>query len=196
MTHLAPSLVLVTGPPGAGKTTLAPRLADHLGAVCISRDAIHHMVFDAWEPANPLLSGASTGDARMNEGKLNWDIFLWALAQISPRAPVVGETPLNHAINRTRLLALRDQLPVPVVEVFLSGDPVRLMQRVVRRAEMPDAHPIKAHFTVNGARSLLAAPYAPLLEPEHVVRVDTTDLDAVDVAAVSTEVGARLGAEL
>lgn len=190
---LPPSLVLVTGPPGAGKSTLAPILADELGAICISRDAIHNMVFDGWEPTHPFLSdGPNEGPHRFNEGKVNWDIFLWTLAQIAPRAPVVGETPLNHRINRERLRLLRDQLPVATVEVFLSGDPAELMHRVERRAEASDSYPIKVHFTVDGARKLLAEPYLPLLDDSEVVRVDTTDVGAVDVVALAGSIRDRL----
>ena len=107
---------------------------------------------------------------------------------------MVGETPLNHAINRTRLLELREDLSVPVLEVFLSGSPSELMNRIERRAESPDAHPIKVHFTIDGARAVLAAPYPPLLEDRAVIRVDTTDLRTVDIAALAGQVRARLTA--
>jgi predicted kinase len=175
---LPSALILVTGPPGAGKSTLAPQLAERLGAPCISRDEIHNMVFDAW--------GEHDFEA---QGKLNWDLFRWMLAQVATRTCVVGETPINHAINRSRLLELRASLGVPFVEVFLSGDPDELLRRVERRAAAPGAHPIKARFTVDGARRLLAAPYEPLLgDAASTIRVDTTDLDAVSLGAITDEV--------
>src|SRR5207247_2530865 len=105
-----------------------------------------------------------------------------------------GSGALNHAINRTRLFELRENLSVPILEVFLSGNPSALMNRIERRAESPDAHPIKVHFTVDRARALLATPYPPLLEDRAVIRVDTTDLGTVDIAAVAGQVRARLTA--
>jgi predicted kinase len=43
-------LVLVTGLAAAGKTTVAPVLAERLAALWISRDRIHEMVYSGWEP--------------------------------------------------------------------------------------------------------------------------------------------------
>ena len=179
---VGPALILVTGPPGAGKSTLAPKLAERLGVPCISRDEIHSMVFDAW--------GESDFET---QGKLNWQLFSWTLAQVAARTAVVGETPLNHAVNRERLLALRASLDVPFVEVFLSGDAAELLRRVEHRATLPDAHVIKVRFTIDGARRVLAAPYEPLLgDAESTIRVDTTDLSTVSVAGIADEVRRRL----
>jgi shikimate kinase len=181
MSPMAPALILVTGPPGAGKSTLAPLLAAQLGVPCISRDTIHEMVFDAW--------GERDFEA---QGKLNWRLFGWMLGQVASRTAVVGETPLNHVYSRERLLGLRAALGADVgfVEVFLSGDPAELLRRVERRATLPDSHVIKVRFTLDGARGLLAAPYEPLLAD--AIRVDTTDLDAVSVEAMADAVVERL----
>ena len=54
-------LVLVTGYAAAGKTTIAPLLAEELEALWISRDRIHEMVYSGWEPAPP---SAHLGDVR------------------------------------------------------------------------------------------------------------------------------------
>jgi hypothetical protein len=50
---------------------------------------------------------------------------------------------------------------------------------------------LKAKFGVNPS-AYYADRYQPVLPEEHVVRIDTTDLDAVDVADIADRVRERL----
>ena len=188
-----PYVVIVTGHPGAGKSTLGPRLARALGAVCISRDAIHSMIFDGWEPRHPgtveRYDPVVDGNVFL-EGKVNWSVFLWTIEQVVAVAPVVAESPFNHHWARERFAAARDRWSAPTVEVALVGDAAVLLERVRRRAAAPDAHTIKAKYTVEGAERLLIRPFVPVLDAADVVTVDTTDLDAVDVDAIAADVRA------
>ncbi|PNY82051.1 AAA family ATPase [Deinococcus koreensis] len=43
-----PILVLVSGAPGSGKTTLSPQLASALGFVRLARDDVKERLWDAW----------------------------------------------------------------------------------------------------------------------------------------------------
>ena len=183
-------LVLVTGHAAAGKTTVAEKLAEQLDATWISRDAIHAKVYSGWKPQHPALT-AGHYDPQIDgntffEGGVVWDVFLWLLNRVVPHPPVVADTPFNHPWNRDLFYEAADGWSFPVVEVALDGDPATLLARARQRAQQPGVHPIKARFSVRPERYEKA--YQPVLAEERVVRVDTTDLDAVDVAGVAQRV--------
>lgn len=98
-------LVLVTGHAAAGKTTLAPQLADELDAIWLSRDIIHAKVYSGWEPTHPALTSSQydprIADSTYYEGKVVWDLFLWMLTTVTPHHPVVADTPFNMPSTAT-----------------------------------------------------------------------------------------------
>lgn len=188
-------LVLVTGHAAAGKTTIAPRLAECLDALWISRDRIHEMVYSGWEPEHPALTSETydprVGDSVYMEGSVVWSIFLWMLQRTTTRTPVVADTPFNHDWNRRMFVAAAAEIDVPMVEVALHGDPEVLLERARFRAASGQVHEIKARFSVNGA-TYYSSPYVPVLADEKVVHVETTDLDRVDIAGVAEQIRARV----
>ena len=188
-------LVLVTGHAAAGKSTIAPRLADQLDALWISRDRIHEMVYSGWEPEHPALTSETydprIGDSVYKEGSVVWSIFLWMLQRTTTRTAVVADTPFNHDWNRKMFDAASSNIEVPTVEVALHGDPDVLLDRARVRASSGQVHEIKARFSVNGAEYYQSS-YEPVLAEDQVVHVDTTDLDRVNVARVAQQVRARL----
>lgn len=188
-------LVLVTGHAAAGKTTIAPLLADELDALWISRDRIHELVYSGWEPEHPALTSETydprVGDAVYKEGSVVWSIFLWMLQRTSTRTPVVADTPFNHEWNRSMYAAAAADIEVPTVEVALHGDPDVLLDRARRRAASGHVHQIKARFSVSGA-AYYETPYQPVLPDEQVMHVDTTDLDHVNVVHMADRLRALL----
>lgn len=188
-------LVLVTGFAAAGKTTLAPRLADELDALWISRDHIHEMVYAGWEPRHPALTSETydprVGDSTYREGSVVWELFLWMLQRTTTRVPVVADTPFNHDWNRSMFRSAAARIEVPMVEVALHGDPDVLLERARVRAASGQVHEIKARFSVNDL-DYYASPYQPVLPAEQVVHVDTTELGLVDPADLARQVGVVL----
>lgn len=184
----------MTGHAAAGKTTFAPKLADELGAMWISRDTIHSKVYSGWKPAHPALSAdhydPQIGGNTYFEGGVVWDIFLWMLATVTPHHPVVADTPFNHPWNREMFYEQSASWTFPVVEVALHGNPTALLNRARRRAQQPGVHQIKARFSVRPEK--YEQPYQPVLDGSRVVRVDTTDLDAVNPTEIAEEVRAVL----
>lgn len=189
-------LVLVTGYAAAGKTTLAPKIAEELGALWISRDRIHEMVYSGWRPRHPALFQDSydphVGGSTYFEGQVVWNLFLWMLQRVTTKTAVVADTPFNHGWNREMFHVAATSIDVPIVEVALHGDPDVLLDRARRRAESGSVHQLKAKFSVNADR-YSSGEYQPVLPAAQVVRVDTTDLDIVKPQQIAADIRQTLG---
>ncbi len=183
--------MLVTGHAAAGKTTIAPLLADELDALWISRDRIHEMVYSGWEPRHPALFSETydphVAESVFFEGTVVWNIFLWMLQRTTTRVSVVADTPFNHDWSRQMFRQAVREINVPIIEVALVGEPEVLLERARLRAASGQVHEIKARFSVNPVGYYEAA-YQPVVAEPQVLRVDTTELGSVDVGALAAQV--------
>lgn len=191
------SVVLLTGHPAVGKSTFAPRLADELAAVCLSKDEVRYRVFGGWHPRHPFLVGFDelrVGDAVFDENEVVWGVYFWAVREVSRATCVVAETAMTKSVNRTDTAAFLASLEVPLVEVVMEAPVEALLQRFAARAEAPDAHPVRGMHRVDRAHLLLSETYEPLLDAARVVRVDATDPAAIDAGRVADHVRSLLTA--
>jgi predicted kinase len=165
-------LVLVTGPPASGKTTLAGPLAAALGLPLIGKDLIKEALFDA----------LGTGDRAWSRrlGRASYEV-LYAVAGALPAAVLDANLGPEAA---PRLEALDAHL----VEVFCRCPADEVERRFASRA--PTRHPGHVdHVLAPEIKATLARGAGPLgLGP--VLEVDTSR--PVEVAAVAAWVGARL----
>lgn len=168
-------LVLVSGPPGAGKTTLAPSLAAALGMPLLMKDAIKEAIHDGLgrRPLTLEESQALGGSA--------FEV-MWTIARSAPE--VVLEANFNSR-HEWQLRELRALHPSPL-EVFCRCTPTVAAERYNTRHRRADRHPV--HVLQEIAVEVVAA-FQPLhLGP--VVEVDTTQ--PVDVEALAVEVAALM----
>jgi predicted kinase len=176
----AQQIVIVSGPPASGKTTIAGPLAAELGFVLIAKDRIKETLHDA------LGLGADVDLAWSRRlGAAAMDL-LWALAADAPAAVLEANFWAGDARHEARVRALG---AVPV-EVHCQCPVDECMRRYAERT--PARHPVHIDSARNAAEGYARSARPAGLGP--VITVDTTQ--PVDVAAVAAEVRALLSVSL
>lgn len=142
-------VVVVSGAPGAGRSTLAAPLARDLGFPLIAKDVIKESLFDSLGQldADPLASSWRLGGAAME--------LLWRLAEECPSVVIEANFRSHSVYERQRLRALS---PRPV-EVYCRLPVEQPAERYARRGTRSDPHPV--HVT----RSLPVSAFHEFQEP-------------------------------
>jgi predicted kinase len=167
---MRPAIILVSGAPGAGKTTLAKPLAAALGFALLSKDHIKETLHNAMPgPADDLPWSRKLGGASME--------LLWALAQRCPQVVLEANFRPHSSYEQRRL----EQLTGTLVEVYCKCPPAICAQRYARRA--PQSHP--AHVVKELSPDFLAEFDGPM-GLGNVIDVDTTQ--PVDIPMLATTV--------
>jgi len=157
-------IVLVSGAPGSGKTTLARELAPKLRLPLIAKDDIKETLFEA-------LGWPSDLGSSRNLGAGVWDVLFKILDRaVEADASIVLESNF-HSDHRARFA----EIDAVVVEVHCFAPPATLERRIRERERHP-AH-VDAELAFDG-RELLEA-HQPVVD--RVIHVDTEEHDAIDV---------------
>jgi predicted kinase len=133
MSALQPLCVAVTGPPGAGKTTLATRLAGHYGWSLVTKDHYKELVFDAL--------GWSDRTWSRRVSALAWELCFDAVGRaVAAGGRVVLEGNLGAA-EWERLLALCERHGSRLLPIECRADEALLLARATARATARLRHP-------------------------------------------------------
>ena len=157
-----PTLVLVTGPAGSGKTTLAYAVGAALGCPVVSRDAIKEGMAAAEPGFVPAPSDPLT---RRTYGTFFANLDLLLRSEVT----TVAEAAFQHRLWTQGLARLNRRPDLAVVRCQVDAENARArMQR--RRAEQPTraAHADLEHLAA-------AASFTPLSLEVPTLDVDTTD---------------------
>lgn len=169
MSDTSGCIVVVSGAPGSGKTSLARPLAAELRLPLLSKDVVKETLFDELGIGDRLWS------RRMGRASM---AVLYRIAATSPAAVIEAVFHRDVAVDDLRALGK------PVLEVHCQCDPALAIERFQHRAD-DERHPghLDSRQPQNKLEELVQDTCRPLGLGGPLLEVDTTG--AVDVGAVA-----------
>lgn len=188
-----PILILVAGPPCAGKTTIARRLSSDLQLPLMSKDMIKESLYDSlgWRDRE---WSRSLGSPAMEL------LFLFSEAQVATGRSCIIEANFWASLSTGSLLQLKLRHPYVPLQVRCDAEPAVLNERFRRRTSSGERHPGHADAVTDQSffqSERLEDQATPLPIGGEIIKVDTTGFGDDDMRTLSAQVGsafARLAA--
>lgn len=184
------AIIIVTGPPASGKTTLGRALAARLHMPFLYKDGIKETLFDTL--------GWSDREWSRTLGVATYALLFHLLEmELAAGRSLVVESNFDAERAGPSFLALRERYGFRPVQVCCVADGAVLLERCRLRATSDERHPGHddlAHMA-ELEPALLRGRLDPLPLGGPIIEVDTTDFVKVDAEAITREVLTAIGAE-
>jgi predicted kinase len=164
-----PTLIVVSGAPGSGKTTLARRIADELALPLISKDAIKESLADAVGLPQTVEESSRLGTAAYAA------MFALASATLDAGGSAVLDSNFRRGRSEEELVVVAAGRPVLVVHCEATAATIE--RRYRGRASTRHPCHLDQLRTADVQRDLADGRYQPLSIPDAQVLVVDTDGD-------------------
>ena len=175
-----PLLVIITGLPATGKTTLGRRIAAELKLPFVYKDGIKELLF------NTL--GWSDIEWSQRLGRASTELlYYFAEAEVKSGNSCVLESNFDAALATPRFLALKEMYEVSIVQIVCKSDPDVIWQRYQSRWDAGQKHPGHVQHLDTRADSWIHWPQgraAALNLDGDVIELDTTQFDLAEYEAL------------
>jgi predicted kinase len=129
-----PILIVVSGPPASGKTTVARELGSRLSVPLLSKDEIKETLFDT-------VGYDEEGLVERLDAAALALLFLTVERLLDAGHSPVVESDFDTTSDTARLRALREGRSFSLVQIHVGGDAEELARRFAERARGADRHP-------------------------------------------------------
>jgi predicted kinase len=182
-----PNIIIVTGRPAAGKSTLAKWLSLELKLPLVSKDSIREELFERL--------GWKDRKWAQELGKASVDMmFYFAQAELATGHSIVMDNSFYPPASNPRFQALKEKCHAASIQIVCDSDRDTLFQRFKSRADSGNRHP------GHGDQEVLEELYAKLADHSSqileiggaVIEIDTTDFAKVDYQEILNQVKSLL----
>lgn len=186
----APTLVIFTGLPGTGKTSLSQKIAQRLPLPLVAKDTIKEIMFDEL--------GWSNKEWSAKLALATFRIMDYVIEQqLRGGNSLIAESNFIPSLANTKFQRWGEVYGCRFVQVVCLTDAPELVRRVHERS-LSDRHP--GHLdrgTVAGHEAalrqrLLNGEDQPLDLPGEVIKVNTTDFSKVNVHSLAAQISCCL----
>ncbi len=179
-----PLLIIINGPPGAGKTTLAQRLSGDLRLPVLHRDGIAETLFDGLDcptHGRPVLFGPASFKL------LHY--FAGSLLAVGQSLIVEGSF-YNSALASEEFLQLKQSYDFEPLQIQCKADGAVLLARFLARADMPERHICHRDFEFAERNKSLfqQGRLTNLALGGQIIEIDTTDVHTYDYTDLLQEI--------
>ena len=175
-------LILVSGLPCTGKTTLAKEISQSLSLPLISRDAIKETLFNSL--------GSKNREWSKKLGSASYDLLYdFAETLLGTGQSIVVESNFQPKFANSKFRALKNKYSFDWFQVYLLADSETLLQRFKVRAESGERHPGHIdHLNYEEFKNTLNnSGYEPSEGCDRLFQLVTTDFATIDYQSLLKE---------
>jgi predicted kinase len=168
-------LILISGLPCTGKTTLARKIARQLALPLISRDALKELLFDCL--------GWSDREWSKKLGMASYQLLYYFInSQVNVGNSLIIESNFLSQFDNAKFLELKKQYNFYLLEIICSAERKILLQRFKNRAESDERHPGHVdRLNYQEFENTLSQNLDSKLEvSDRILTIDTTDFTGID----------------
>lgn len=176
---IKPTLLLVSGAPASGKTTLAKELSKRFSIPLITKDSIKEILFDNL--------GWSNREWSKKIGKASIAVLYYVMeAKLIASNSLIVESNFSPKLDSKKFAKLRDIYDFKLIEIHCNAPGSILFERFKKRAKSRTRH--QGHRDVTNIEEfrhkLLYHKYPAMNVGDKTLEIDTTDFSKINYVSI------------